>query len=282
MTEKRPIPTDQIGSLPDYLQLIEQRCTGERNVLFRGHTNAEWMLEPKIARLRLRSGVSLLGAEREMLRDFKRQALPHLTRDLRDDWDWLALAQHHGLPTRLLDWSTNALVALWFAIEKPPEDAERGAVWMYFGQPGDYLDEQVVLDPFDTPRTLIFRPRHLTPRIIAQSGWFTAHRYLPKRPGFVPLETNTRQKPNLRKITIPTRYFPVLREDLARCGIKASALFGDLGGICRQLTWEHSPLLDEIEMDALLADVRTPAAMPRLPVKPGAKNASGARKRAAA
>jgi hypothetical protein len=249
MTKTAKIPVKEVGSLPEYLQHIEEQCTGERNVLFRGHTNTKWKLEPKIARFRLRTRFTLPTAEAEMLQDFKRQALPHVARELRNDWDWLALAQHHGLPTRLLDWTTNALVALWFAVERPPEDNEKGAVWMFFGEPADYADDEKIKDPLSAGRTLIFRPRHLTPRIIAQSGWFTVHKFLPGRPGFVPLEVNSKQKARLKKIEIPSRFFPALREDLGRCGLNAGTLFGDLNGISKQLAWEFSPLDDEIEYD---------------------------------
>ena len=248
------IPTVEADSLPGYLQYIESQCTGERNVLFRGHTNATWKLEPKIARLLFRTRFSMPNAEYEMLRDFKRQALPHLPRDLRDDWDWLALAQHHGLPTRLLDWTTNALVALWFAVESPPSDNGDGAVWVFFGTPADYADEEKIPNPLRTKRTLIFRPRHLTPRIIAQSGWFTIHPFTSNTPAFLPLERNSRQKARLRKITIPGRYFPSLREDLSRCGLNAGTLFGDLNGISKQLCWEFSPLDDEVELENALAE----------------------------
>lgn len=255
MNRQTKVTQKEVGSLPEYLQYIEEQCTGARNVLFRGHTNAEWKLEPKIARLSLRANFTLPTAEAEMLRDFKRQALPYIAREFRSNWDWLALAQHHGLPTRLLDWTTNALVALWFAVERPPEDDEKGAVWMYFGNSRDYVDDETHKEPFDAGRTMIFRPGHLTPRIIAQSGWFTVHPYLPGRPGFVPLESNLRQKARLKKIEIPSRFFPALREDLGRCGLNSGTLFGDLNGISKQITWEFSPLEDEFEYDKQICEL---------------------------
>lgn len=249
MAKKHSIPTVEIDSLSNYLEHIKLQCAGKRNVLFRGHTNSIWELEPKIARLKLRTGFKLVEAEKEMLEDFKRQALPHLPRSLQDDWDWLALAQHHGLPTRLLDWTTNALVALWFAVEKPAEENANGAVWMFFGNPNDHTDKEKATDPLHTARTLIFRPHHLTSRIIAQSGWFTVHPFRPKdSPRFVPLEKVALQKQFLQKIEIPSRCFPALREDLSRCGINAAVLFGDLNGISKQLSWEFSPLEDEVKL----------------------------------
>jgi len=145
MESKIKIPTETITSLPDYLEYVASQSTGERNVLFRGHTESPWKLEPKIARLDLRKRFSLQSAEKEMLRDFKRQALPYISHNFKDDWDWLALAQHHGLPTRLLNWTTNALVALWFAVEKPAKTKTDGAVWIFLGEPNDYVDEDKYL-----------------------------------------------------------------------------------------------------------------------------------------
>jgi type I restriction enzyme M protein len=55
-----------------------------------------------------------------MLEKFKREAIPYLTIKPNDDWDWLALAQHHGLPTRLLDWTQNPLVAVGIASTSCP------------------------------------------------------------------------------------------------------------------------------------------------------------------
>lgn len=247
---KPPIPTAEISSLSSYLQHIEACCVGKRNVLFRGHTNSAWRLEPKICRSKLRASFCLPTAEGEMLEEFKRLALPHLPRVIDDDWDWLALAQHHGLPTRLLDWTTNALVALWFAVEKPPEGKAYGAVWMFFGSTNHYINKENTASPLKTQKTLIFRPHHLTPRIIAQSGWFTVHPFRPHdSPHFVPLEDVSAQRAFLHKIEIPSHYFPALREDLNRCGVNAGVLLSDLNGISKHLSWEYFPHDDETELD---------------------------------
>jgi hypothetical protein len=82
--------------------------------LFRGQEQ-DWELIPKIGRVGFRN-IGDENAEQKMLDDFKRLSMPHLLRVPKNDWDWLALAQHHGMATRLLDWTTNPLVALWFAV----------------------------------------------------------------------------------------------------------------------------------------------------------------------
>src|SRR5262245_4587032 len=53
--------------------------------------------------------------ESRLFRRFKDRSLPHLTFTPHDDWEWLAVAQYFGLPTRLLDWSGNPLVPAYFA-----------------------------------------------------------------------------------------------------------------------------------------------------------------------
>ena len=60
----------------------------------------------------------LLENEREMFRLFKKEAAPCLKVSPENDWEWLAVAQHHGLLTRLLDWTFDPYVELWFALEK--------------------------------------------------------------------------------------------------------------------------------------------------------------------
>ena len=94
--------------------------------VFRGVSDANsHVLRPKIGR---DPGRYDPKQERKLFESFKRRATRFI--DLRgySEWDCLALAQHHGLPTRLLDWTSNPLVAAYFAVSSAPGDTTRSCL----------------------------------------------------------------------------------------------------------------------------------------------------------
>ena len=97
--------------------------------LYRGQTDATWELKPSIARMktsgeRIAKYIDDRSSERRMLtvfRDYSESVLPQwvwVGRKREVEWKTLIVAQHHRLPTRLMDWSTNPLVALYFAVNE--------------------------------------------------------------------------------------------------------------------------------------------------------------------
>ena len=237
---------NEIESVPDLLTKVSRYYTGDATVLFRGQRKATWGLIPKIGRTRLRYEAvrDVLEVEAEMFAEFERVSVPYkYNRGSMTEWDSLALAQHHGLPTRLLDWSTNPLVALWFAVENPAEDDEDAAVWAFDVRESDLANPAV--SPFVAPRTQVFRPRHHDPRIVAQSGWFSVHKHNTNSDKFTSLDALPALKKRMRKFFVPSQSFATIRRDLARCGINRATLFPDLQGLCGHLLWHYSPLSDE-------------------------------------
>ena len=113
------------------LEAAIERLTGCRPYewFFRGQREASWGLEPRIER---ECDLALLkGAERQMLGDFRSKAHLHTTHvpQSEDTAGWLAMMQHHGAPTRLLDWTYSAYVALFFAVEAEGENGDDAALW---------------------------------------------------------------------------------------------------------------------------------------------------------
>jgi hypothetical protein len=153
-----------ISTVTEFMAKIYPHVKGKSNHLFRGHRRSDWALKPAIAR-----NGSSVQLEAEMLEDFKRRARPYveLSSSL-SDTDWLAIAQHHGMPTRLLDWSGSALAALWFAVKDPSVDGHPGAVWILRYQEGednDFASDHERREPFGLHETRLIRPHHVTRRI---------------------------------------------------------------------------------------------------------------------
>ena len=138
-------------------------------LLFRGEHDISKQLLPKISDV---TNSDLISHEKELLLEFKRLARPYADNYILDnEWDLISLAQHHGLKTRLLDWTTNPLIALWFAFGRENIEIESRAVWLLILKKSEIADTSVG-SPLNQNRTKAFKPSHVSKRITAQSGWF--------------------------------------------------------------------------------------------------------------
>lgn len=236
----------RVRTLGSMVQYIEEHCRSSDSLLFRGQ-RADYQLVPKVARLKPRSG-TILAAERQMFESFKRRAHPYLEFQPINDWDWLAIAQHHGLPTRLLDWTENPLAALWFAVRCPPDESKPGAVWIL--ESGKVLQAEENASPLDCDNVQVFRPKHIARRIISQAAFFTVHNCVGE--SFPPLDTSAELGQALTKLTIEAEAFCELRWQLDRFGLNAASVFPGLDGLCQHLEWWHSLLEDERQKSPLI------------------------------
>jgi FRG domain len=124
-------PTEQRVGSWDELQHELLRDSWDRslrryrsNLAFRGLSNADYDLRTSLMRL----GNTEASIERHLLRNFRKYAHSDFERTS-EEWYWVALAQHHGLPTRLLDWTYSPHVALHFVTSNTQQYEVDGAVW---------------------------------------------------------------------------------------------------------------------------------------------------------
>lgn len=166
---------------------------------------------------------AILKNERELLWLFKTHARPWLAQQPSSDWEWLAIAQHHGLPTRLLDWTRNPLVGLFFACRSSFNTD--GALYCLHAP--ELINPEPGTDPWTIARPSLVLPSHVTPRLTAQSGLFSVH----PQPN-VPLALSEDMR-----LVVPAKAKHMLLEALAQYGVHMASMFPDLDGLCGHLKW---------------------------------------------
>jgi hypothetical protein len=179
--------------------------------------------------------------EKELHTAFVRAARPFVPTPFSSDWEWLALAQHHGAPTRLADWSTSPLVAAWFAVTSYPEDSDAALFALETTRKDlETLDITTQIarattsgDSFDGPFSMtkgvyLIETPPVSARITTQRGIFTVHGN-PTVPLDVPAE---------HTFGIPQRLRPEFQRQLLDLGIDASHIYPDLDGLCKTLDWK--------------------------------------------
>lgn len=204
--------------------------------LFRGQGDVAWELVPTAGRPAFGRWDDLL-----LLEFWKRQATALTRRRPRNNWEWLAVAQHHGFATRLLDWSFNPLAATYFAVSG--SEATDCVVYAYYGS--RFADWEGS-SPADIKGIAVYRPTAIVDRIVRQGGVFTIH-----GPANLALEQNPNPDDKLEAIVIPAAHRRELLHDLAHYQIHALSLFPDLEGLSRYMNWVwQNPRSSDSALDA--------------------------------
>jgi hypothetical protein len=251
-----------ISSLPEFCQATYElgMTSARRRLWFRGVNNVDFPLIPRL--YRSDSEVAdLLALEQEMLAEFRSRSRPLLTSEIASDWEHLFVMQHYGVPTRLLDWSENALFALYFALSAAeqkgyPTDA---AVWTLdpavwnsevvpgMGSPGNPVCVgDAVLDDYEPGRELDGMAERAAamwglynnPRIAAQRGVFTVLGR-DKRSLQEVFEEGDFPDTTLCRLRLPRAALGEMNEQLRLLGFRESMIYPDLGGLATEIRVEQ-------------------------------------------
>lgn len=229
-------------SLTEFFHIIEQQ-PGDFRHLFRGQADSDWPLVPSIYRTQ---PIVVGGSPEEAFNDYEsrgihrffREGLPYLPVIERNQTNDRILAQHFGVPTRLLDWSHDPLVAMFFAVENRKVDKD-AAVFMLL--PDAHVSPEFFKN-FGSYQAFEIAPPAIDRRIPAQKSAFTLHPYGDPKQPFVPIDQRAdmgaqitdRQGKVVRgfaKIVISKEIRQLIRGRLFQMGIDRRNLFPGLDGV---------------------------------------------------
>lgn len=227
----------RITSFIDYLSEVERNRNDSFDIhLFRGQGYSQPLL-PSIARTN--PCFDTTSIEKKMLEDLKRRSPLLVVKAPTSDWQWLVFAQHFGLKTRLLDWTSNPLIALWFACSNEYLLDKSSYVYELSANEEMLVDTTEADSPFLNSKTRILRPTLNNERIIAQSGWFTAHKFSRSQSRFIELEARKEERFKIIEIEIPTESKKELLRTLSNLGVNNRTIFPDIAGLCLHLNWKY-------------------------------------------
>lgn len=260
------LPTDvEVGSWPE-LQAMLYEGSWQQSLgrfrspfAFRGCSRASASPETTLSRL----GAEYERREQSLLRNFRKYA--HRDAVHVDSlWNWMALAQHHGLPTRLLDWTFSPYVAMHFATVDSQDEQEPAAIWcvdcvqvkehlpavlnrMLKEEDSDVLTIEMLdraastLREFERlsrkPFVAFFEPPSLDDRIVNQSALFSVSSMARGSFG----EWLAAHPKIVRRIIIPAELKWEVRDKLDQANINERVLFPGLDGLSQWLTRYYSP-----------------------------------------
>jgi hypothetical protein len=267
-----PVPEKRPKSFGEFVAFVEEKQSQTENSLwFRGVGKANYKLLPSLYRHRLRKDLALFETlERDMMMRFRQRSIPFISRPFSDEWDLLFFKQHYGIPTRLLDWTENPFIGLFFAVMGCPFSgrfkqgkpvisfSSDAAVWMLdpiawntYALRHQGFDRGV-LTPADEalqsykPLTrfkdmnlfpVAMYGAHNSPRIVAQRGVFTMFGKGTK-PMQEVYESDSFPRGCLVKVVLTRDVLPEIRKSVLCNGISESVVFPDLDGLAKEIKRE--------------------------------------------
>jgi hypothetical protein len=258
VSEKKSIDIDVL-CLAEYLSWARKRQSFSGTfpfICYRGQS-CDWPLLPKACRgtdylkgmpLRREGRMDKTGLqarEDEIISEFRSR----LNLEGWSDTEVLAYAQHHGAPTRLLDWTRNPIVALWFAVENKTYDKEDGVFYQIRPEPGEKMVLSSALfklehaeGNFPPESIFLFSSPYKVERTDRQRSVFTLSSFRNETP-FRPL--NELAGVCLRKHIIPAQRKRGLRGLLSELGLDPYSIYGDPDSLGKSLSllFDYSDLI---------------------------------------
>ena len=211
----------EINKLSDLFHIFEDR-TSVWIMYFRGQVR-DWSLRPRLAR---ESVTEQERAKESECSEKLAEILPNV-----NDWERATIAQHYGVPTRLLDWSENPLVGIYFALDDKNYDNEDGVIWVFEDKTVVVKRVASLRDGSGLRKLKYPRPYRAwqdlqleIPRTKAQRGSVTSQPDLSKEFNEQNFDQNTQ---SLKKFIVPKQSKTQLRKQLEILGVTEERLFPD-------------------------------------------------------
>lgn len=245
----------EVSSFTELHEALSKHRQGDKGFrIYRGHSNVEWKLIPKAGRPPFDQSNDI-----EYFQAWKRRAIEFINSPPTNDWDWLAIAQHHGLATRLLDWTYNPLVAAYFAVSSG-EIEKDGCIWCY--RPTKMLKPEIAtLNTYEG--VCQFRPNGVVPRIVRQGGSFTVH-----SAPTLPLELNRCMHDELEMIVIKADAKERILIDLDHYGVNPATIYPDLDGLSEYSNWLATTYIRKMPVSLSPGEAPKMSLSPSFPLLP--------------